>query len=103
MSTRIPRNATKVFYATETVFRENGRFAGREQRSTTFREARKFLDDLDVPGGVTVWTERSNLTNAYAERSADGTWTALNRLTGTWEPLDAPGAQASPMRFSLPA
>ncbi|WP_331718754.1 hypothetical protein [Streptomyces sp. NBC_00212] len=92
MSTRIPRNATKVFYATESTTRtkpdgEVIRCAGREQRSTTFREARRFLDDLGVPGSVTVWTERSNRTDAYADRRADGTWTALDRLTGTWEPL----------------
>lgn len=30
MGTRIPRNATKVYYATESVFRDGGRFAGRE-------------------------------------------------------------------------
>lgn len=90
MTTRIPRNATRVFYATETTARGDGsRFAGREQRSTTFREARKFLDGLNVPGGVTVWTQRDNQTNAYAQRSADGTWTSLNRLTGKWEPLAA--------------
>ena len=92
MSTRIPRSATRVFYATETTTRTTAdgtaiRCAGREQRSTTFREARKFLDDLGVPGGVTVWTERSNQTDAYATRAADGTWTALDRMTGTWVPL----------------
>ncbi|MFD8315940.1 hypothetical protein [Kitasatospora purpeofusca] len=89
MTTRIPRNATKVFYATETVYRDGGRYAGREQRSTTFREAQKFLDDLDVPGGVSVWSARSNLTNSYADRAADGTWTGLDRLTGKRVPLDA--------------
>jgi hypothetical protein len=92
MATRIPRNAKRVFYATESTTRTKPdgtviRCAGREQGSTTFREARRFLDDLDVPGGVTVWTERSNRTDAYATRSADGTWTALDRLTGTWVPL----------------
>jgi hypothetical protein len=95
VSTRIPRNAKRVFYATEAVFRDNGRFAGREQKSTTFREARKFLDDLDVPGGVTVWTSSSNRTNAYADRSAEGTWTALNWLTGTWEPIAEPKEEQS--------
>jgi hypothetical protein len=93
MTTRIPRNAKKVFYATESTTRtapggEIIRCAGREQSSTTFREARKFLDDLDVPGGVTVWTERSQQTNAYATRHADGSWTALDYLTGKEEPLD---------------
>jgi hypothetical protein len=87
MSTRIPRNAKKVFYATESVFRDGGRFAGREQRSTTFAEARKFLDDLGVLGHVSVWTERSNLTNSYADRSADGVWTTVDRLTGNRVPL----------------
>ncbi|MFD4319019.1 hypothetical protein [Streptomyces sp. NPDC058548] len=98
MSTRIPRNATRVYYATESMTRTTAegnsvRYAGREQRSTTFREARQFLDDLGVPGGVTVWTARSNQTNAYAVRRADGTWVALDRLTGTWVPL--PGAADS--------
>jgi hypothetical protein len=97
MTTRIPRNAKRVFYATETVFRpdRNGnpaRFAGREQRSTTFREARKFLDDLNVPGGVTIWTERTQQTWSYADRDADrdadGTWTAVDRLTGKTVTLD---------------
>ncbi|MFJ5814978.1 hypothetical protein ACIQGT_13920 [Streptomyces sp. NPDC093108] len=89
MTTRIPRNAKCVFYATETKIREDGtRFAGREQRSTTFREARQFLDRLDVPGGVSVWRASSNLTDTYATRDADGSWTTLNRLTGTWEPLN---------------
>jgi hypothetical protein len=92
VTTRIPRNAKRVFYATESTTRtkpdgEVIRCAGREQRSTTFREARKFLDDLGVPGGVSVWTERSQQTNAYADRRADGTWVALDRLTGKWEPL----------------
>ncbi|THA65374.1 hypothetical protein E6R60_33190 [Streptomyces sp. A0642] len=95
MSTRIPRNAKRVFYATESTTRtkpdgEVVRVAGREQRSTTFREARKFLDDLGVPGGVAVWTARSQQTNAYADRRADGTWVALDRLTGEWEPLPEP-------------
>ncbi|WP_225840301.1 hypothetical protein [Streptomyces sp. NK08204] len=89
MTTRIPRNAKKVFYANETVTREDGtKFAGREQRSTTFREARKFLDDLGAPGNVTCWTAASNQTSAYATRHADGSWTALNWFTGTWEPID---------------
>ncbi|MFE5093275.1 hypothetical protein ACFRCI_23660 [Streptomyces sp. NPDC056638] len=88
MTTRIPRNAKQVFYASETKTREDGtRCAGREQRSTTFREARQFLDGLDVPGGVSVWRASSNLTDAYATRDADGSWTSLNRFTGTWEPL----------------
>ncbi|MBD0844245.1 hypothetical protein [Streptomyces sp. TRM68416] len=92
MTTRIPRNAKRVFYATESTTRtkpdgEVIRCAGREQRSTTFREARKFLDDLGVPGGVSVWTASSQQTNAYADRRADGTWVALDRLTGKWEPL----------------
>ncbi|MGA5578357.1 hypothetical protein ACPCK9_26480 [Streptomyces koyangensis] len=92
MTTRIPRNAKRVFYATESTTRtkpdgEVIRVAGREQRSTTFREARQFLDDLGVPGGVTVWTERSQQTNAYADRRADGSWVALDRLTGNWVPL----------------
>lgn len=93
MTTRIPRNATRVFYATETVTRpdrngEPARYAGREQKSTTFREARKFLDDLGVPGGVTVWSARTNLTNSYADRHADGTWTAHDWLTGKTVTLD---------------
>ncbi|MEU3433116.1 hypothetical protein [Streptomyces sp. NPDC006863] len=92
MTTRIPRNAKKVFYATESTTRtkpdgEVIRVAGREQRSTTFAEARRFLDDLGVSGGVTLWTARSQQTNAYADRRADGTWVSLDRLTGTWEPL----------------
>ncbi|MDP5310414.1 hypothetical protein [Streptomyces poriferorum] len=88
MTTRIPQNAKQVFYASETQTREDGtRRAGREQRSTTFREARDFLDGLDVPGGVSVWRASSNLTDAYATRGADGSWTSLNRLTGKWEPL----------------
>ncbi|MEV6147060.1 hypothetical protein [Streptomyces sp. NPDC051992] len=95
MTTRIPRRATRVFYATESTTRTKSdgeviRVAGREQRSTTFREARKFLDDLGVPGGVTLWTERSQQTNAYADRRADGTWVSLDRLTGNWVPLDKP-------------
>ncbi|MGW6588373.1 hypothetical protein [Streptomyces globisporus] len=92
MTTRIPRNAKKVFYATESTTRtkpdgEVIRVAGREQRSTTFAEARRFLDDLGVRGGVTLWTARSQQTSVYTDRRADGTWVALNRLTGTWEPL----------------
>lgn len=88
MTTRIPRNAKKVFYATETKVREDGiRCAGREQRSTTFREAQKFLDGLGVPGGVTLWTAVTGQTNAYATRHADGSWTALNWLTGKDEQL----------------
>ncbi|MFE3429836.1 hypothetical protein [Streptomyces sp. NPDC059171] len=88
MATRIPRNAKCVFYATETKTREDGtRCSGREQRSTTFREARDFLDRLNVPGGVSVWRASSNLTDAYATRDANGSWTTLNRLTGKWEPL----------------
>ncbi|MFF2548350.1 hypothetical protein ACFVUY_38135 [Kitasatospora sp. NPDC058063] len=92
MTTRIPRHATTVYYATESTTRTKPdgkvvRLAGREQRSTTFREAQAFLDRLDVPGGVTVWTAASNRTNSYADRAADGTWTALDRLTGTRTPL----------------
>ncbi|MEU5163939.1 hypothetical protein AB0G74_30585 [Streptomyces sp. NPDC020875] len=95
MSLRIPRNAQRVFYATESTTRTKPdgtviRVAGREQRSTTFREAKAFLDGLGVPGGVTVWTERSQQTNAYADRHADGTWWALDRLTGTQVPLPDP-------------
>ncbi|MGW6651233.1 hypothetical protein AMK23_34450 [Streptomyces sp. CB02130] len=109
MTTRIPRNAKRVFYATESTTRTkpNGeviRVAGREQRSTTFAEARRFLDDLGVRGGVTVWTARSQQTNAYADRRADGTWVALNQMTGTWETLpdlpsaDSDRAQTSPTK-----
>ncbi|MFJ5103231.1 hypothetical protein [Streptomyces sp. NPDC088554] len=88
MAIRIPRNAKWVFYASETKSREDGtKYAGREQRSTTFREAREFLDDLGVPGNVSVWRASNNLTDAYATRAADGSWTSLNRLTGQWEPL----------------
>lgn len=95
MTTRIPRRATRVFYATESTTRtkpdgEVIRVAGREQCSTTFREARQFLDDLGVPGGVTLWTERSQQTNAYADRRADGTWVGLDRLTGNWVELPEP-------------
>ncbi|MDQ0791996.1 hypothetical protein [Streptomyces sp. B1I3] len=89
MTTRIPRNAKCVFYATETKTREDGtKHSGREQRSTTFREARDFLDSLNAPGGVSVWRASSNLTDAYATRDTNGSWTTLNRLTGTWEPLN---------------
>lgn len=88
MTTRIPRNAKKVFYATETTTREGGiRCAGREQRSTTFREARAFLDQLDAPGSVSLWTERGGQTSAYATRHPDGSWTARNCFTGKEEPL----------------
>lgn len=88
MTTRIPRNAKHVFHANETVTREDGRhYAGREQRSTTFREARAFLDALDMPGNVSVWRASTNLTDAYATRRADGHWTLLNRYTGKWESL----------------
>ncbi|MEV6074944.1 hypothetical protein AB0L80_07535 [Streptomyces sp. NPDC052069] len=88
MTTRIPWNAKQVFYASETRTRKDGtRCAGREQRSTTFREAREFLDSLGAPGGVSVWRASSDLTDAYATRDADGSWTSLNRLTGKWEPL----------------
>jgi hypothetical protein len=88
VTTRIPRHARTVYYATETVTREDGRrFAGREQKSTTFREARAFLDGLGVPGGVSVWTASSNLTNAHSTRKEDGSWTALNPYTGNWEPM----------------
>jgi hypothetical protein len=88
MATRIPRNAKHVFYASEATTREDGRhFAGRERKSTTFREARAFLDSLDMPGNVSVWRASTNLTDAYATRDADGSWTILNRLTGKWDPL----------------
>ncbi|MFF9070465.1 hypothetical protein ACF09E_34485 [Streptomyces sp. NPDC014891] len=94
MTTRIPRHAKRVFYATESTTRtkpdgEVIRVAGRDQRSTTFREARDFLDDLGAAGGVTVWTARSQQTHVYADRRADGTWVSLDRLTGTWVPLPA--------------
>lgn len=93
MTTRIPRNATRTFTATETVFRpgrdgEMKRFAGREQESTTFREARKFLDDLGAQGHVATWSARTQRTNAYARRSADGVWEGLDWLIGKWVPLD---------------
>jgi len=88
MTTRIPRNALTVFYASETLIQEGGqRRAGREQRSTTFREARKFLDGLGAPGNVSVWRASNNLTNAYATRDRDGSWFGLDRLTGKWEPI----------------
>lgn len=89
MTTRIPRNAKRVYYATETVFRDGSRFAGREQKSTTFREARDFLDRLNVPGGVAVWNDGSGNGNhdAVATRHADGSWTRLNRFSGQWEPM----------------
>lgn len=88
MTIRIPRNAKKVFCATESTTREGGiRCAGREQNSTTFSEARKFLDNLGVPGGVTLWTAISGRTNDYATRHADGSWTARNWLTGKDEPI----------------
>ncbi|MEU9535846.1 hypothetical protein AB0D00_26505 [Streptomyces sp. NPDC048213] len=95
MTTRIPRNAKRVFYATESAFRTGpdgkvGRHAAREQSSTTFREARKFLDGLGAVGSVSIWTARSQQTNAYADRRADGSWVALDRVTGTWEPLPDP-------------
>ncbi|MFY0516021.1 hypothetical protein ACOMD4_37400 [Streptomyces anulatus] len=42
---------------------------------------------------MTLWTARSQQTNAYADRREDGTWVALNRMTGTWEILpDLPSA-----------
>lgn len=87
MTTRIPRNARQVFYANESVFRGGKRFAGREQQSTTFREARKFLDDLDAPGNVEVWTALGDQRRAYASRHADGSWTAINWITGKWDPI----------------
>lgn len=87
MTTRIPRNAKKVFYASETVTRGERKFTGREQKSTTFREARAFLDQLDAPGNVSLWTEQSGQTSAYATRHADGSWTARNWFTGKEEPL----------------
>ena len=93
MTTRIPWNAKKVFYATESTTRAKPdgkviRCAGREQRSTTFKEARKFLDDLNVPGNVSLWTASSNRTNDYATRHADGSWTARNWFTGKEDPLN---------------
>jgi hypothetical protein len=90
MTTRIPRNAKRVYYATETVTRDGRRFAGREQKSTTFREARAFLDELNVPGGVAVWNEGSRNGNhdAVATRHEDGSWTRLDRFTGNWEPME---------------
>ncbi|MFI9079148.1 hypothetical protein ACIGW8_22205 [Streptomyces sioyaensis] len=90
MTTRIPRNARRVYYATEIVARDGRRVAGREQRSTTFREARDFLDRLGVPGGVAVWNggSRNGNHDALATRHADGSWTQLNRFTGNWEALD---------------
>ncbi|MFF1499774.1 hypothetical protein ACFVZR_07820 [Streptomyces sp. NPDC058316] len=90
MSTRIPRNAKRVYYATETVTRDGRRLAGREQKSTTFREAKGFLDRLNVPGGVAVWNEGSRNGNhdAVARRSEDGSWTRLDRFSGQWEPMD---------------
>lgn len=89
MTTRIPRNAKRTYLATETVTRDGRRFAGREQESTTFREARDFLDRLDVPGGVAVWNEGSRNGNrdAVARRHEDGSWTRLNRFNGEWEPI----------------
>ena len=90
MTTRIPRNAKRVYYATETVTRDGRRFAGREQKSTTFREARAFLDELNVPGGVAVWNDGSRNGNhdAVATRHEDGSWTRLDRFTGKWEPME---------------
>lgn len=90
MSTRIPRNAKRVYYATETVVRDDRRFAGREQKSTTFREAREFLDRLNVAGGVAVWNDGSRNGNhdSVAARDADGSWTRLDRFTGQWGPMD---------------
>ncbi|MCX4596063.1 hypothetical protein OG819_42380 [Streptomyces sp. NBC_01549] len=90
MTTRIPRNAKRVYYATETVVRDGSRFAGREQKSTTFREARTFLDELNAPGGVAVWNEGSRNGNhdAVARRHEDGSWTRLDRFTGNWEPME---------------
>ncbi|WP_331731729.1 hypothetical protein [Kitasatospora sp. NBC_01300] len=42
-----------------------------------------------------MWTARSNLTNSYADRSADGTWTTVDRLTGNRVPLpEAPFTSA---------
>lgn len=91
MTTRIPRNAKRVYYATETVTRDDGhRSAGREQKSTTFREARAFLDELNAPGGVAVWNDGSRNGNhdAVATRREDGSWTQFNRFTGNWEPIE---------------
>lgn len=90
MTTRIPRNAKRVYYATETVTRDGGRFAGREQKSTTFREARAFLDELNVPGGVAVWNDGSRNGNhaAVATRREDGSWIRLDRFKGSWEPME---------------
>jgi hypothetical protein len=89
MTTRIPRNAKRTYMATETVVRDGRRFAGREQESTTFREAKDFLDRLDVPGHVAVWNERSRNGNrdSVADRRADGSWVRLNRFTGQREPM----------------
>lgn len=91
MTTRIPWNVKRTYMATETTTREGGvRCAGREQESTTFREAKDFLDRLNVPGHVAVWNEGSRNGNrdAVADRRADGTWVRLNRFTGQWEPMD---------------
>lgn len=94
MNTRIPRRAARVLCATQSTTGtgpdgEVIRCAGRGQRSTTFLEARKFLDDLGV-GGVSIWTARSQQTDAYAGRQADGTTMTLDRLAGTRVPLTEP-------------
>lgn len=78
MSIHIPRDASRVFCASETVRPSVG--GGREQSSTTFREAREFLDKLNVPGSVTVWTSRSQQSKVYATRSAEGIWTPYWQL-----------------------
>lgn len=63
MTTRIPRNAKRVYYATETVTRDGRRFAGREQ------------------------SPRRSARPAPSFRHEDGSWTRLDRFTGNWEPM----------------
>lgn len=92
MPTRIPHNTARVFYSNEGATRTspNGdviRCAGRQQRSVTFYKAKKFLDDLDVPGDIYVWSEHTQQTTCCAKRRADGTWVGLDWLTGEWMPL----------------
>lgn len=85
---RIPNRAQTVAYATE-LYRRADRplsvWVAPEVRFLTADRARAYLDRLDVPGDVNVWSEREQRRTAVARRYVDGTW-SHRTATGAWEP-----------------